>query len=124
MKRLIKTALNEAFVMNPCTVYELFTTQTLMVGETVDVFFAAPKKLAVRFEGLSEQTFVHSFMAALPVLVKQLLRVSTSIEAMLIEQLLEHAQAIIRDEAELGELVVMATQMIQSGHTNPLRLDP
>ena len=36
---------------------------------------------------------------------------STSIEGKLIEQLLERAQAIIKDKAELGELVVMAAKL-------------
>ena len=77
-----------------------------MVGETVDVFFAALKKLAVLLGGLPEWIFVYAFVAGLPARVKQLLRVSTSIEAKPIEQLLE--RAIVRDEARLGELVVMA----------------
>ena len=40
--------------MDPCTGYECFITQILMAGETVGVFFAALKKLAVLFRGLSE----------------------------------------------------------------------
>ena len=72
-----------------------------MAGNIVDVFFAALKKLVVLFGGLPEQTFVYAFVVGLPARVKQLLRVSTSMEAMLIKQLLEHVQAIIRDETEL-----------------------
>ena len=56
-------------------------TQTLMAGKTVDVFFAALKKLVVLFGGLPEQTFVYAFVVGLQVWVKQLLRVSTNIEA-------------------------------------------
>ena len=95
-----------------------------MASETVDVFFAALKKLAVLFGGLPELTFVYAFRAGLPAGVKQLLRVSISIEAMLIEQLLEYTGAIVRDEAELWELVVMPTQTAQSGHTNSPRWNP
>ena len=105
---LTKAALYETFAMDPCTAYKRFTTQTLMAGETVDVFFMALKKLVALFGGLPEQTFVYAFMVGLPARIKQLLRASTSIEAMPIEQLLECAQAIIRDESELGEPVVMA----------------
>ena len=90
-----------------------------MAGETVDVFFAVLYKLGVLFGGLLEQTFVHMFMAGLSARVKQLLRVSTSIEATPIEQLLEHAWAIVRDEADLGELVEIAVQTAQNVHTNP-----
>ena len=35
---LTKAALYKAIVMNPCTVYEHFTTRTLMASKTVDVF--------------------------------------------------------------------------------------
>ena len=93
-------------------------------AKTVDVFFLALKKLAVQFGGLPEWTFVYAFMAGFPAWVKQLLRASTRLEATPIEQLLECAQAIVRYEDELGEPVVMATQMAQSSHTNPHRLDP
>ena len=96
---LTKAALYKAFVMDPCTVYECFTTQTLIAGETVDVFFVALKKLAVLFGGLPEQALVYVFMAGLLARVKPLLRVSTSIKAM---QLVERARAIIRDKAKLG----------------------
>ena len=104
---LTKVSLYKAFMMDPCTAYEHFTTQTLMAGETVGVFVAL-KKLAVLFGGLSEWTFVYAFMAWLPAWMKQPLRASTSIEATLIELLLECTWATIRDKAELGELVVMA----------------
>ena len=77
-----------------------------MAGETVDVFFAALKKLAVLFGGLPEQTFVYAFVDGLPAWVKQLLKASASIEAMPIKQLLERARAIVRYEAELGKPVV------------------
>ena len=89
--RLTKSALYKAFVI-------CFTTGTLM---TADVFFVVLKKLMLLFGGLPEQTFVYVFVAGLSAWVKELLRVSTSIKAMPIEQLLEPAQAIIRDEAEL-----------------------
>ena len=80
-----------------------------MAGKTVDVFFAALKKVAVLFGELPEQTFVYMFMAGLPAWVKQLLRASMSIKATLSNQLLEHRLAIIWDEAVL---VVMATQTV------------
>ena len=93
--------------MAPCTAYECFTTQTSMADKRVNIFFAALKKLAVLFGGLPEWTFVYAFVAGLLAQVKQQLRASTSIKAMLVEQLLEHTWSI-RNEAELGELVVMA----------------
>ena len=76
--------------MDTCTTYKCFTTRTLMAGKTVDVFFAALKKLAVLFGGLPEQTFVYAFVAELLAQVKQLLRAFTSIKAMPTEQLLEY----------------------------------
>ena len=62
---LTKTALYKAFAMDPGTAYERFTTQKLMAGETMDIFFAALKKLVVLFGGLPEQTFVYVFVAGL-----------------------------------------------------------
>ena len=118
-----KAVLYKAFVMNPCTAYKCFTTQTLMAYKTVDVFFVALKKLVDLFGGYPEGIFVYAFVARLPARVKQLLRLSTSIEATLIEQLLECAQVIVRNEAELGEPVVMVMQMAQSDHTTPPRLN-
>ena len=81
--------------------------------------FAALKKPLVLFGGLPEQTFVYALVAGVPAQMKQLLRTSTSIEATPIKQLLEYAQAIIRDEAELGEPVAIAAPTAQSGHTIP-----
>ena len=74
----------------------------------MDIFFVALKKLVVLFGRLPEWTFVYAFVAGLPAQVKQLLRASTSLEAMSIEQLLECAWVIVRKEAELGELDIMA----------------
>ena len=115
---LTKVALYKSFVTNPCS----FTTRTLMADETVDVLFAALKKLAVLYRGLPERTFVYMFVAGLLAQVKQLLRASTSIEATPIEQLLE--RTIVRDKAELGEAVVIATQTAQISPTNPPLIDP
>ena len=72
-------------------------------------FFVVGRGSTIKFGGLLELTFVYAFVAGLQAWVKQLLKASTSIKAMLIEQLLAHTQVIFRDEAELGELIVMAT---------------
>ena len=53
-----------------------------MAGKTVDVFFAALKKLVVLFGVLPERIFVYAFMAVLPAWVKQLLRSFAFSEAM------------------------------------------
>lgn len=120
---LTKAALYRAFAMDPCTAYEHFTTRTLRAGETVDVFFAALKKLAVLFGGLPERTFVYAFVAGLPPRVKQLLRASTSIEATPIEHLLERARAIVRDQSGPEEPVIAATQATQSDLRDPPKLE-
>ena len=107
----------KAFAMDPCTAYGRFTTWTLIAGETVNVFFAALKKLAILFRGFSEPTFIYAFVAGLPDRVKQVLRASTSIEATPIEH-----EPSSRMKQNWG--VVMVAQTAQSGHTNPPRLDP
>ena len=110
----IRNALYKAFAMDPCTAYERFASRKLMPGETVDVFFAGLKKLAVLFgSGVSERTYAYAFVAGLPARVKQLLRASTAISSTPIEQLLERARAIIQDEEDLGEPVVLAAQTAQ-----------
>lgn len=107
----VKGALYKAFAMDPCTAYEKFASRKLLPGETVDVFFASLKKLALLFGGgISERAYAYAFVAGLPTRVKQLLRASTNISATTIEHLLERARAIIRDEEDLGEPVVMAAQ--------------
>ena len=80
----------------PCTAYERFTTRTLMAGDTMDVFLAALKKLAVLLGELHRQTFIYAFVAELPASVNQLLRASRSIKATPIEHLLERARTIVR----------------------------
>ena len=92
--------------MDPCTVYKHFTIQILMAGKTVDVFMAL-KKLTVLFGGLPERTFVYVFMIELPAQVKQL-----SEQHQLSNYLSTHRSL-------LG-----MKQRAQSGHTNPLSLDP
>lgn len=105
-----KAALYRAFAMDPCTAYERFTSRKLMAGETVDVYYAGLKKLGLLFGGVPERTYAYAFVAGLPTRVKQLLRASTTISATPIEHLLERARAIIQDEEDLGEPVVLATQ--------------
>ena len=53
----IGVGLFKAFAMDPCTAYKCFSTQILMAGETVDVFFVTLKMLVVLFGALPEQTF-------------------------------------------------------------------
>ena len=56
---LTKAALYKVFVMDPCTAYKCLTTQTLVAGKTLDVFFVAIKKMVVLFGELTEQIFIY-----------------------------------------------------------------
>ena len=70
----IKFALKTAFAVDAFTAYELFVARRLQPGETVDVYLAELRRLAVPFGGLPEKALVSAFVAGLPDGAKQLLR--------------------------------------------------
>ena len=70
----ITKALRTAFVVDSFTAYEQFVGRRLQHGETVDVFLADMRRLAVPFGGLSDKMLACAFVAGLPDTVKQLLR--------------------------------------------------
>ena len=52
----IKRALIGAFGVDKFVAYELFTSRKLKIGESVDVYLAELRKLALAFGGLSDDT--------------------------------------------------------------------
>ena len=62
----IKFALKTAFAVDAFTAYELFVARRLQPGETVDVYLAELRRLAVPFGGLPEKALVSAFVAGLP----------------------------------------------------------
>ena len=116
----IKGALYKAFGTDPCLAYEKFTARSLHPGETVDVYLAALKKLATLFGGLPERALTYAFLAGLPARVKQLLRASSPIDSVPLDQLLDRARAILKDELTLEGPVVAATQPTPASHAADL----
>ena len=52
----------------------------LQLGETVDVFLAELRRLAVQFDGLSDNMMACAFVAGLPDTVMQLLRAGSRMD--------------------------------------------
>lgn len=73
--------------------------------ESVNMFLADMKKLAGLFGGISEQGLTCGFIAGLPAHVKQLLCASSRMEDMNTNQLLDLAQAIMKDQIATEEMV-------------------
>ena len=70
----ITKALRTAFAVDSFTVYEQFVGRRLQHRETLDVFLAELRRLAVPFGGLSDKMVACAFVVWLPDTVKQLLR--------------------------------------------------
>ena len=94
----ITKALRTAFAVDSFTAYEQFVGRRLQHGETVDVFLAELRRLAVPFGGLSDKMLACAFVAGLPDTVKQLLRAGSRMEELPIDQILTRARAVLADE--------------------------
>ena len=69
----------------------------LQPGETVDVFLAELRRLAVPFGGLSDNMLACAFVAGLPDTVKQLLRAGSRMDE-LTPHIRTRARAVLADE--------------------------
>jgi len=97
----IKQALRTAFAVDSFLAYERFIVRKLQPGETVDVFLAELRKLAVSLGGLPDKVLSCAFVAGLPDAVRQLLRASCRMDTLTIEQLLARARAIMSEETDV-----------------------
>ena len=98
-----------AFAVVSCTAYEQFVGRRLQHGETVDVFLAELRRLAVPFGGLSDNMLACAFVAGLPDTVKQLLRAGSRMEELLIDQILTRARAVLADDVGVAAAVSAMT---------------
>lgn len=103
-------ALFTAFADDRFTAYEKFEACVLRPGETVDVYLASLRKLSVLFGGIPDHVMVCVFVRGLPDRVKRLLRSSSRVDNLTLEELLSRARALMKDEVEVGEPVVAAAQ--------------
>ena len=107
----IKAALYKAFAIDPATVWEQFEARTLHPGETVDVYLA---ELTVLFGGLPERALAYKFLVGIPTRAKQLLRVSSSIASLSLNDLVDRARTVMKDNSELRDLVIAVAQSTPS----------
>ena len=94
----ITKALRFAFAVDSFTAYEQFVGRRLQHGETIDVFLAELRRLAVPFGGLSDKMLACAFVAGLPDTVKQLLRAGSRMDVLPIDQILTRARAVLADD--------------------------
>ena len=104
----IKFALKTAFAVDAFTAYELFVARRLQPGETVDVYLAELRRLAVPFGGLPEKALVSAFVAGLPDGAKQLLRAGSRMDDLPLTHILARARAILKDESGVAAVATPA----------------
>ena len=87
----ITKALRTAFAVDSFTAYDQFVARRLQPGETVDVFLAELRRLAVPFGGLSA--------------MKQLLRAGSRMVELPLAHILTRARAVFTDEVGVAAVV-------------------
>lgn len=92
--------------------YEWLNVQCLCKGKTTDVYPTELCKLSQLFSIILEQVLVCVFVTGLPTLIKQLLRASSCMETMALNQILSQASVIMKDETLADELVSAAMQPV------------
>ena len=102
----IKAALHKAFAIDPATAWEQFEARTLHPGETVYVYLAELTKLTVLFSGLPERALAYKFLVGLPTGAKQLLQASSSIASLSLNDLVDQARTVMKDNSELRDPVI------------------
>lgn len=95
----VKSALYAAFAVDQFAAYELFMARRLKSDEVVDVYLADLRRLSSLFGGVSDTALSCAFVAGLPDTVRHLLRAGTRLEAMKLEQVLERARVLLREES-------------------------
>ena len=103
----IKAALYKAFA------WEQFEARALHPSETVDAYLAELMKLTV-FGGLPKRALAYKFRAGLPTGAKQLLQASSSIDSLSLNDLVDWAGTVMKDNSELRDPVIAAVQSTPS----------
>uniref|UniRef100_A0A5S6Q4C2 Uncharacterized protein n=1 Tax=Trichuris muris TaxID=70415 RepID=A0A5S6Q4C2_TRIMR len=94
----VKAALLAAFAKDPFAAYDEFSCRKLRNGESPDVFLADLRRLASLFGGVPEKAMMCAFIAGLPESVRRLLRASSRLGELSLNQVLVQARAVLSDE--------------------------
>ncbi|KAK4310299.1 hypothetical protein Pmani_018118 [Petrolisthes manimaculis] len=103
------------------TAYELFMARRLKSDEVVDVYLADLRRLSYLFGGVSDTALLCAFVAGLPDTVRQLLRAGTRLEAMKLDQVLDRARVLLREESSTAAAAQMRWGATRSRDSPPTR---
>ena len=81
----------------------------LLPGETVDVFLAELRRLAVPFGGLSDKMLACAFVAGLPDTFKQLLWAGSRMGELPLAHILTRSRAVLTDDVSVAAAVSAMT---------------
>ena len=107
----IKQVLITIYATDAFNAYDQFVTRQIRPGETVDEFFAALRRLARLVGGpLPKRWLTCVLISGLPQHVKHLLRTSSRMEMMSVDQLLTQVRAVMTDNEGPAELVTTSAR--------------
>ena len=96
----VKTALVSAFSTDAYMAYEQFISRRLTPSESVDVYLADLRNLASLFGGIPQRALTCAFVAGLPDSTRKLLRASSRIETLTLEEVLIRARAVMNEDQQ------------------------
>ena len=106
----IKQALYAAFVA-----WRRFTKRWLELGETVDVYLADLRRLAAPFGGANDRILGCAFLTGFPDDASRLLRASSRLNELGLDELLARAWNILKDDTEPVFAALEASELTTEG---------
>lgn len=111
----IKRALMTAYATDRFNAFDQFMGRRLRPGETVDEFLAEMHRLArLVGEPLPDRWMACAFVSGLPHHVRQLLKASSRMDDMNLEQILTRARAIMTDDEGCQVLAAASVELTRS----------
>lgn len=99
----LKTALTNAFSLNPCTAYEAFVSRRYVTGESVDVYLSELRRLGRLVSSTTTDSWIKcAFIAGLPENVKSQLKAACSLETMSLALVVERARSLTNAQETCG----------------------
>lgn len=93
----------------------------LRSGEVVDVYLADLRRMSSLFGGVSDTALLCAFVAGLPDTVRQLLRAGTRLEAIRLDQVLDCARVLLREESSAAAAAQLRWSPNRSLDNSPAR---